>query len=123
MLDDLTLFLGSALKVGSAAIVAATESHRASLLPRLHTYGLDMDKAIQESRYIALDAADGLSKFMVNEDPSAESDDTQTRRNWPVPSTLKILASVTGSAGTRLQQTSTRSKHRCCLVRAGEQET
>src|SRR5262249_18397766 len=65
-LDDLTLFVGSALKAGSAAIVAACESHRESLLPRLHAYGLDMGKAIEEDRYIALDAANGLSRFMLN---------------------------------------------------------
>lgn len=50
----------------TAAIVAACESHRDDLLPRLHNYGLDMGKAIEEDRYIALDAADRLSKFMLN---------------------------------------------------------
>lgn len=66
LLDDLGLFVGSALKAGSAAIVAACESHLNCLLPRLHSYELDMGKAIEEDRYIALDAADGLSTFMLN---------------------------------------------------------
>ena len=35
VLDDLTQFIGAALKAGNAAIVVATESHRDSLLPRL----------------------------------------------------------------------------------------
>ena len=65
-LDDLTQFIGAALKAGNAAIVVATGSHRDSLLPRLQAYGLDMGAAIEQGRYIALDAADMLSTFMVN---------------------------------------------------------
>jgi CheY-like chemotaxis protein len=65
LLDDLTQFVGDALKAGNAAIVAATESHRNSLLPRLQAYGLDIGAAIEQGRYIALDAADTLSTFML----------------------------------------------------------
>ena len=39
-LDDLTQFIGAALRAGNAAIVVSTESHRDSLLPRLQAYGL-----------------------------------------------------------------------------------
>lgn len=66
LLDDLTQFIGAALKAGNAAIVVATGSHRDSLLPRLEAYGLDMGAAIEQGRYIALDAADTLSTFVVN---------------------------------------------------------
>ena len=66
LLDRLTGFIGPALSVGNAAIVIATESHRDSLLLRLQTTGLDIGAAIEEGRYIALDAADALAKFMVN---------------------------------------------------------
>jgi len=66
VLDDLTQFIGAALKAGNAAIVVATESHRDSLLPRLQAYGLDIGTAIEQGRYIALDAADTLSTFMLN---------------------------------------------------------
>ena len=65
-LDDLTQFIGSALKAGNAAIVAATKLHRDSLLPQLQAYGLDIGTAIEQGRYIALDAADTLSTFMLN---------------------------------------------------------
>ena len=65
-LDDLTQFIGAALKTGNAAIVVATESHRDSLLPRLQAYGLDVGAAIKQGRYIALDAADALPTFMLN---------------------------------------------------------
>jgi DNA-binding NarL/FixJ family response regulator len=66
LLDDVTQFIGAALKAGNAAVVAATESHRHSLLPRLLAYGLDIGEVIEQGRYIALDAADTLSIFMVN---------------------------------------------------------
>ena len=63
-LDDLTQFIGAGLRAGNAAIVVSTESHRDSLLPRLQAYGLGA--AIEQGRYIALDAADALSTFMIN---------------------------------------------------------
>ena len=66
LLDDLTRFIGAALKSGNAAIVVATESHRESLLPRLQAHGLDIGTAIEQGRYVALDAADTLSALMRN---------------------------------------------------------
>jgi CheY-like chemotaxis protein len=69
LLDGLTQFIGAALKSGSAAIVIATESHRDSLLLRLQAHGLDIGAAIEQGRYISLDAADTLSTFMVNDQP------------------------------------------------------
>lgn len=66
LLEDLTQFVGAALRTGNAAIVVSTESHRDSLLPRLQAYGLDVGAAIEQGRYIALDAADALSTFMIN---------------------------------------------------------
>jgi CheY-like chemotaxis protein len=65
-LDDLTQFIGAALRAGNAAIVVSTESHRNGLLPRLQAYGLDVGAAIEQGRYIALDAADALPTFMLN---------------------------------------------------------
>ena len=50
-------------------IVVATESHRDRLLPRLQAHGLDIGAAIEQGRYISLDAADALSTFMVNDQP------------------------------------------------------
>ena len=54
-------------------IVVATESHRDSLLPRLQADGVDIGAAIEEGRYISLDAADALSTFMVNDLPDPAS--------------------------------------------------
>jgi CheY-like chemotaxis protein len=70
-LDDLTQFIGAALRAGNSAIVVSTESHRDSLLPRLQAYGLDVGAAVKQGRYIALDAADALSTFMIDGMPDA----------------------------------------------------
>jgi CheY-like chemotaxis protein len=68
-LDGFTEFIGSALRAGNAAIVVATESHRDRLLPKLQSHGLDIGAAIEQGRYISLDAAGTLSTFMVNDQP------------------------------------------------------
>jgi CheY-like chemotaxis protein len=69
LLDGFTQFIGAALKAGNAAIVVATESHRDSLLRRLQGHGLDISAAIEQGRYILLDAADTLSTCMTNDLP------------------------------------------------------
>jgi len=66
LLEHLTQFVGVALKGGDAAILAATESHRESLLPRLQAFGVDIGKAIDQRRYVALDVVDALATFMRN---------------------------------------------------------
>jgi len=66
LLDKVTRFIGSALKAGSSAIVVATESHRESLLSSLKAYGVDLGEAIEQGRYIALDAAETISTFAVD---------------------------------------------------------
>jgi DNA-binding NarL/FixJ family response regulator len=66
LLDEVSQFIGTALKAGNAAIVVATEAHRHGLVGRLRAYGLDIDASIEQGRYIALDAADILSPFIVN---------------------------------------------------------
>jgi DNA-binding NarL/FixJ family response regulator len=69
LLDGFTQFIGAALRAENAVIVVATESHRGSLLPRLQAHGLDIGAAMEQGRYISLDAADTLSTFMVNDQP------------------------------------------------------
>ena len=69
LLDDLTQFMGAALKAGNAGIVVATESNRENLLPRLQAQGIDIGAAIEQGRYIALDAADTLSALMIDDKP------------------------------------------------------
>jgi DNA-binding NarL/FixJ family response regulator len=69
LLDSLTRFIATALKVGNAAIVFATKLHRDSLLQGLKAGGVDTDGALQQGTYTSLDAAETLSTIMVNDMP------------------------------------------------------
>jgi DNA-binding NarL/FixJ family response regulator len=69
LIENLAQLIGAALKAGNAAIVVATESHRERLLPRLQAYGLEIRSAIEQGRFIALDAANAVSMFMRNDLP------------------------------------------------------
>lgn len=71
LLDELGIFIGSALEAGDAAVVIATPAHRDGLAERLRVRGLDPNQAAKEGRYIALDAADTLSQFMIEGYPNA----------------------------------------------------
>jgi CheY-like chemotaxis protein len=66
-LDDLAQFIERALRAGNAAIVVANESHRNSLCRRFEAAsGVDIAAATDQGRYIALDAAETVSSFMVD---------------------------------------------------------
>ncbi len=69
LLDGLSQFIGSALGAGHAAIVIATQPHREGLLTLLEGAGIDINRASQQGRYVALDAAETLDKFMVDGAP------------------------------------------------------
>jgi PAS domain S-box-containing protein len=66
LLDGLNRFIGAALGSGDSAIVIATKPHRDGLAQRLRACGLDLTVATQQGRYISLDAAETLAKFMVD---------------------------------------------------------
>jgi DNA-binding NarL/FixJ family response regulator len=70
-LDDLAEFIECALKAGNAAIAVANESHRNSLRLKLEASGLNIAAAAEQGRYIALDAADTVSTFVVDGTPDA----------------------------------------------------
>src|ERR1700730_17080855 len=72
LLDALSKFVGTALGAGDAAIVIATPSHVDGLAQRLRARGLDVAKSARCGRYVVLDAAETLSKFMRNRQPDAE---------------------------------------------------
>jgi DNA-binding NarL/FixJ family response regulator len=71
LLDRLVRFVTSVLGAGNAAIVVATQPHRDRLAERLRSEGLDVDAAIEEGRYIPVDAVSTLSLFMVNDMPNS----------------------------------------------------
>lgn len=72
IVDGYARFIESSLKGGKAVIVVLTESHRASLLPRLNADGVDVSAAIEQGRYFPLDATETLSRLMVNDMPDPD---------------------------------------------------
>lgn len=71
LLDELSRLIGAALGVGDAAVVIATKAHRDGLAQRLNSLGFDTARAAEQGRYVALDAAETLAKFMRDGVPDA----------------------------------------------------
>ena len=69
LIDVLSRFMGSAVGAGDAAIVIATQQHREELAQRLADRGVDVARAVEQGRYVALDAAETLSQFMADDWP------------------------------------------------------
>jgi signal transduction histidine kinase len=69
LLNSLGGFIGNAITAGDAAIVVATQEHRNGLDELLLANGLDVSGAKKLGRYISLDAAETLSRFMVDGSP------------------------------------------------------
>jgi PAS domain-containing protein len=65
-------FVGSAFETGNSAVVVATESHRDKVAERLEMHGFDVHVHRTKGSYLALDAQETLSKFMVNSRPEPE---------------------------------------------------
>ena len=61
--DGFAHFIEGGLKSGDAVVVITTESHRANILQRLGTDGLNL--ALKREQIIFLDVADSLSAFTV----------------------------------------------------------
>jgi signal transduction histidine kinase/ActR/RegA family two-component response regulator len=66
LLNSLSGFIGAALNSGDAALVVATPEHRDGLDELLKANGVDTLGAINAGRYVSLDAAHTLSKFMID---------------------------------------------------------
>jgi hypothetical protein len=62
-------FVGSGLLAGDSVIIIATAAHLLALERRLIHQGFDVDTLRASDRFIGLDAAETLSKFMVNNWP------------------------------------------------------
>lgn len=71
LLDSLVPFIGDALQRRGSAVVVATKAHRDGLARRLEAHGVGLTAAVQERRYVALDAAETLASFMVKGLPDA----------------------------------------------------
>ncbi len=72
LVDTVRNFLAPGLRDGEAAIVVATAAHRRGFETALVNDGIDVDAAVGEGRYLAFDAAEMMSTFMIGgmPDPS-----------------------------------------------------
>ena len=73
LLDSIARFIATALEAGDAAVTIATQSHRDGLKQRLTARGVDVEGAIRRGKFIPLDAAETLSKFMRDGAPSPQA--------------------------------------------------
>ena len=71
LFEQLVPFIGAALGGGDSAIILATKSHRDELERRLQALGFDTRNPRFRNRYLVFDAAETLSKFMVEGVPDA----------------------------------------------------
>ena len=69
LLNALSGFIGAGLSTGEAGIVVTTRTHGEGLEELLQKYGLDLGTARASGQYVLLDAAETLSKFMVDGSP------------------------------------------------------
>ena len=67
--DSVRTHLGPGLRGDETAIVVATEAHRQRFAAALSRSGVDVEAAEAAGRYLALDADETLSQFMVDDDP------------------------------------------------------
>jgi response regulator RpfG family c-di-GMP phosphodiesterase len=65
--DSFVQSIEATLETGNAVVVIATESHRTRILQKLSSRGVDVSAAIERRLLMALDAADSLSTFMVED--------------------------------------------------------
>ncbi len=72
LLEALSRLIGDSLVAGDSGVVIATKAHRDGLEEALCTRGLDPDALRKQGRYIALDAADTLASFMMDDFPDEE---------------------------------------------------
>jgi PAS domain S-box-containing protein len=70
LVESVSQYVCAALIDGHAAVVIATEPHRACLELRLAARGIDTADAMANDRLVILDAGETLDRFMVNGSPS-----------------------------------------------------
>jgi hypothetical protein len=65
-LDTLARYVGDGINSGDGIILIARTAHLEALKSRLQAHAINVESLIAQHQYIALDAEETLSKFMVN---------------------------------------------------------
>ena len=71
-LDTLEGFVSGGIRSGDSVIIIAIPGNRKALEGRLKAQGVDLQEAVEQDQYIALDAEETLSRFMVKGWPDDE---------------------------------------------------
>jgi PAS domain S-box-containing protein len=69
LIEALSGLIGNSLVAGDSGVVIATRAHREGLEQGLRARGVDVDSIRRLGRYVAIDAAETLAKFMVDDLP------------------------------------------------------
>jgi len=69
LISEISRFIGTALGSGGSAVVIGTKEHRDGIAQRLASHGFNTAVAIAQGRYVVLDAAETLAKFMIAGQP------------------------------------------------------
>ena len=69
LLEALSRLIGDSLAAGDSSVVIATKEHRDGLEVGLRLRGVDVDSIRAQGRYVAIDAAETLAAFMINDMP------------------------------------------------------
>lgn len=88
-------YLARGLSGGNGAIVIAGEEHRAGFLERVASDAIDTKTAVESGRFLLLDAAETLARFMVDGEPH------RGRFDEVVGGTIRKMEAAWGSAGIR----------------------
>jgi DNA-binding NarL/FixJ family response regulator len=72
-LDEVSRFVGSALRSGEPVVVVAGEAIRAGLAHRLHVQELDLGRLASRGQFVAHDSAEALSRVMHSGCPDRDS--------------------------------------------------
>jgi hypothetical protein len=66
LVKEIGYFIGTGLAAGDGGIIVATKAHVHRIEERLTASGCDLVAAREHEQYVSLDAAEALSKFIVN---------------------------------------------------------
>lgn len=69
LVESVCDFVSPALKAGDPVIIVATEDHRRRFVEALEAQGIDVESARRRGRFVALDAAETLTRFMAGNFP------------------------------------------------------
>jgi len=108
LVESVSAYIGRATVAGEGAVIIATQNHRNRIHRKLRRRGFDLSAARQRGQYLALDAAETLSKFMAGDDPDpARFEDSvgavihQLTQRWPRVRAFGEMVSLLWSEGKR----------------------